>query len=224
MTMSADAHALTNLEVYDTKAGLWHPELGDLVAPDGWELLPAGDAFLTRRVSAGGVYWIVWRPKGRRAAHRRKVGLLAPRGAIDAARAAAADTVSERAKQRDANARQRDRAEAVYREELAAAVFRWLDFASPHSLLATEISVGAVEQAAVVGSGRVGRTRTLPIEERAALAARAFIRHHHTEYDEWLSELDPLAVEMDGAEYRRVKRNAHRAVDLFLDAHRRPAR
>ncbi len=33
------------LEVYDTKTGLWHPELGDLTAPDGWEFLPAGDAF-----------------------------------------------------------------------------------------------------------------------------------------------------------------------------------
>jgi hypothetical protein len=35
--------------VYDTKSGLWHPELGDLDQPDSGDLLPAGDAFLTRQ-------------------------------------------------------------------------------------------------------------------------------------------------------------------------------
>ena len=29
-------------EVYDTKSGLWHPELGELTQPDGWCFLPAG--------------------------------------------------------------------------------------------------------------------------------------------------------------------------------------
>jgi len=218
--MTTHVHALSKLDVYDTKDGLWHPEHGELEPPEEWEFLPAGDAFLTRRVSAGGVYWVVWRPKGR-SEHRRKLGLLAPRTVIEAARAASADTVAERARQREASARQRDRAEAVYREELGAAVFRWLDFAPHHHLLATEIAVGAVEQATEVGSGRIGRTRTLPLEERAALAARAFIRHRHTDYEDRLDELDPIAVELDGAEYRRVKRNAQRAVDVFLEAHRR---
>jgi len=136
-------------------------------------------------------------------------------------RGAAVPRRTPRPRQREVNARQRDRAEAAHREELAAAVFRWLDFAPHHSLLATELCVGAVEQAAVLGSGRAGRVRTLPLEERAELAARAFIRHRHTDYDDRLAELDPLAVEMDGAEYRRVKRNAHRAVEAFLESHRR---
>jgi hypothetical protein len=56
-----------HLEVYDTKSGLWHPELGDLEQPDGWDLLPAGDAFLTRRVKGAGDYWVV-PPEGSRAA------------------------------------------------------------------------------------------------------------------------------------------------------------
>jgi hypothetical protein len=73
-----------HLEVYDTKSGLWHPELGELTQPDGWSFLPAGDAFLTRRVKAAGEYWVLFRPKGRRE-HRRQLGLLAPADAIASA-------------------------------------------------------------------------------------------------------------------------------------------
>ncbi|MDP1794083.1 MAG: hypothetical protein Q8K63_08095 [Acidimicrobiales bacterium] len=40
-----------HLEVYDTESGLWHPELGEFDLPDGWDVLPAGDAFLTRRMT-----------------------------------------------------------------------------------------------------------------------------------------------------------------------------
>jgi len=100
-------------------------------------------------------------------------------------------------------------------------VFRWLDFAPHHSMLATEIAVGAVEQAARLGGGRVGRAGSLPVDQRAELAARAFVRHRYTDYDERLLGVDPLAIEMDGVEYRRVKRDAHRAVEAFLAAHRR---
>jgi hypothetical protein len=57
-----------HLEVYDTKSGLWHPELGDLDQPDGWDVLPAGDAFVTRQVKAAGDYWVLFRPEGSRAA------------------------------------------------------------------------------------------------------------------------------------------------------------
>ena len=45
-----------HLEVYYTKTGIWHPELSELTQPDGWDFLPAGDAFVTRRVKAAGVY------------------------------------------------------------------------------------------------------------------------------------------------------------------------
>ncbi|MGH9064996.1 MAG: DUF2293 domain-containing protein [Acidimicrobiales bacterium] len=40
---------------------------------------------------------------------------------------------------------------------------------------------------AEVGSGRVGRTRTLSVHERAALAARAPIRHRCTYYEDRLA-------------------------------------
>jgi hypothetical protein len=220
--------ARQQLEVYDTKTGLWHPELGDLTRPDGWELLPAGDAFLTRRVKAAGAHWVLFQPKGRRA-HRRLLGLLAPTEAIAAARVAAAATVSKRETQRVAGARQRARSEAVYRAEFEQAVLRWLDFAPEHNAVAHDIAAHAVERAAVVGSGRVGRTKTLSLDDRAALAARAYIRHQHTNYDQRLETLDTAGFDLDpddevsvddAGDYREIKHDAHRAVDEFLERHR----
>jgi hypothetical protein len=99
-----------NLDVYDTKSGLWCPEHGDLELPEGWELLAAGDNFVTRRVNANGVYWTLWRPRGRNRPHRRKIGVLAPSSTIDAARAEAVATAERRAAQRVVNSSARQRA------------------------------------------------------------------------------------------------------------------
>ena len=81
-----------HLEVYDTKSGLWHPELGELHTA---RRLPAGDAFVTRRVKAACIYWVLFRPKGRRE-HRRQLGLLAPADAIASAQIEAGTTASRR--------------------------------------------------------------------------------------------------------------------------------
>jgi hypothetical protein len=224
LEMVDDDPAGLHLEVYDTKAGLWHPELGDLEQPAGWTFLAAGDAFLTRRVKAAGLYWELFRPKGR-GQHRRKLGLLAPVEAIAAARVAATVTASRRETQRESSSRQRDQAEAAYRGEFEAAVLRWLAFAPEHQLIADEIARGAVDRAAVVGSGRVGRTKQLTLEERAALAARAYIRHRHTDYEDRLfslevSELDIDSDNGDVGDYREIKWRAQREVDAFVEQHR----
>ena len=218
--------ARLHLEVYDTKSGLWHPELGDLDQPDGWDLLPAGDAFLTRQVKAAGAYWVLFRPKGR-GQHRHQLGLLAPIESIAAAREAAAVTAARRETQRESSSRQRERAEAAYRAEFEEAVLRWLAFAPQHHVIADEIARGAVDRAAVVGSGRVGRTKQLTLDERAALAARAFIRHRHTDYEDRLFSLELGELDIDSGigtsevgDYREIKRTAHGEVDAFLEQHR----
>src|SRR3954454_9834618 len=46
-----------------------------LTAPDGWVLLPPGDAALTRRVKAAGDHWVVQEKKGRKIFSR---GVWAP--------------------------------------------------------------------------------------------------------------------------------------------------
>jgi hypothetical protein len=209
-----------NLDVYDTDLGLWCPEHGDVELPDGWEYLAPGDTFVTRRVKASGVYWTLWRPRGRHRPHRRKLGVLAPSPTINAARAEAVTTAERRAAQRVVNTAARERAEARYRVELAAAVRAWLDFTPEHAGLATEIAEGVAGHAAVVGSGRVGRTRTLPVEERARLAARAFIRHRFTDYEDRLGDLDVFLAAIDDVDYREVKQDAQARVDQFLADHR----
>ncbi len=227
--MGADDPAELNLDVYDTRDGLWNPEHGALEIPDGWEQLPTGEAFVTRQVKAAGVFWLLWQPRGRNRPHRRSLGLLAPATTISTAQKEAEKTAERRAKQRVAGARQRERGEVRYRDEFAAAVRAWLDFTAEHAALAEEIAVGAAEQAAVVGSGRVGRTATLPLEERAALAARAYIRHRHTDYEQKLAGIDVFEIDLgdlddlddlEYVDYQEIKRAAQRDVDAFLDAHR----
>jgi hypothetical protein len=217
-----DPRALV-LDAYETKQGLWNPEHGELELPVDWEFLPSGDAFVTRRVKAGGVYWNAWRPRGQNRPHRRRLGLFAPAAAISQARAEAESTGQRRARQRVASARARGKAEEAYREEFRAGVLAWLDFAPEHTALAEQIAEATAERAVVVGSGRVGRTKLLPLEERVALAARATIRHRFTDYDDHLVGLDLSDTAIDDFEYRIIKQNSHDDVDDFLDTHRRPA-
>jgi hypothetical protein len=209
------------LDVYDSRqGGIWHPEHGALHEPEGWEFLPTGDAFVTRRVKAAGVYWTLWRPRGRNHPHRRLLGLWAPAAAIAQAQEQAAATADERSGRRAKGAVYRARREEVYRRELAEAIVAFLDFAPEHGDLARSIATEAAERAGQVGSGRVGRTRKLGLEDRAALAARALIRHRYTDYEDRLvtGGLD------DDFFYGAVKADAHNEVDRYLEDHRRSMR
>ena len=162
-----------HLDVYDTRSGLWNPDVGNVEIPEGWELLHSGDAFVTRTVKAGGLWWTLWNPRSPRAEDR-------------------------------------------YRQELQSAITTFLALDDAHAGLAREIAAEASARAAVVGSGRVGRTRKLGVEERAELAARAYIRHRHTSYEDDLID----EVWDDDVLYRQVKRGAQAVVDAFLERHR----
>jgi len=188
--------AALHLDVYESRDAHWNPEHGDLEIPSGWELLPTGDAFVTRTVKAAGSYWMAWLPRTGRRAHRRLVGLWAPESVIAAARERAAETEAVRAVRREASSRQRARSEERYRGELSSAVLAYLSFAPPHMALAETIADEATGQSAEVGSGRVGRTRLLTVEERAALAARAYIRHRLTDYEAALDAATPRRPRM----------------------------
>ncbi len=206
------------LDVYDSReGGVWHPEHRVLQAPAGWELLPSGDAFVTRRVKTAGVYWSLWRPRGRDHPHRRLLGILAPAATVAQAREEAAQTVVERSSRRAQGAAYRARKEDLYRQELAEAIVAFLGFAPEHAGLARSIATEAAQRAVEVGSRRVGRTRTISVGERAALAARALIRHRYTDYEERLL----LEVWDDEFLYRSVKAEAQDAVDRYLEEHRR---
>src|SRR5262245_7577226 len=84
-----------------------------LTVPDGWVLLPPGDAALTRRVKEAGDHWAVQEKRGRKVFSR---GVWAPAATIDRIRAElAAERATERyTKRKEADAQRRDKAQAEY--------------------------------------------------------------------------------------------------------------
>jgi len=215
--VSAEELLDEHLDVYDTRTGLWTPDHGEIELPEGWQLLPSGDAFVSRQVKAAGRYWNAWLPRSRNRRHRRRLGVFAPSEAIEAAQAAAEQTAAKRATARKHGEASRARAEERYQAELEAAIVAYLGFADEHTELAAEIAAEASRRAAAVGSGRVGRTRTISLEQRAELAARAYIRHELTTYEDDLVDRE---VWDDDFLYREVKRSAQAEVDHLLARHR----
>ena len=154
-----------------------------LRAPEGWELLPPGDAALTRRVKAGGTTWTVQEKKGRRTFSK---GVWAPAERIASVRA---DLEAERstesyAKKRQADAKRRERKQCEYVEDFQQAVFSFLNFSSQHAALAERLAKAVASHATPVGSGTVARTKRIPIGERAESAVIAWLRHQTTAYDD----------------------------------------
>jgi hypothetical protein len=153
-----------------------------LTAPEGWILLPPGDAALTRRVKEAGDHWIGQEKKGRKIFSR---GVWAPAPTIDRIRA---ELEAERgtegyAKRKEADARRRDKAQAEYVEDFFGAVVRFLAFHPHYADLAERLARAVTDHATPVGSGTVARTKRIPIERRAEAAVIAWLRHQTTAYD-----------------------------------------
>jgi hypothetical protein len=153
-----------------------------LTAPDGWALLPPGDAALARRVKAADDYWIVQEKKGRKVFSR---GVWAPATTIERIRA---ELEVERAtegyaRRKAADARRRDKAEAEYVEDFFGAVLAFLAFHESHADLADRLARAVTDHATPVGSGTVARTKRIPVERRAEAAVIAWLRHQTTGYD-----------------------------------------
>jgi hypothetical protein len=153
-----------------------------LTVPDGWALLPPGDAALTRRVKEAGDHWVVQEKKGRKDFSR---GVWVPAATIARIKA---DLEAERAtegyaKKQQAGNRRRERAQAAYVEEFHNAVLAFLAFHSRHSDLADRLARAVTDHATPVGSGTVARTQRITVEQRAEAAVIAWLRHQTTGYD-----------------------------------------
>ena len=153
-----------------------------LTAPEGWILLPPGDAALTRRVKAAGDHWVVQEKKGRKVFSR---GVWAPAATIDKIRAEleAERSTEGYAKRKDADARRRDKAQAEYVEDFYGAVVAFLAFHPAHADFAGKLARAVADHATPVGSGTVARTKRIPVEQRAEAAVIAWMRHQTTGYD-----------------------------------------
>ena len=153
-----------------------------LPVPAGWEILPPGDAGLTRRVKAAGEHWLVQEKVGRRIFSR---GVWAPRATIQKIQGELATERSSAAyaRRREADTRRREGQQAEYVEDFQAAVVTFLAFHELHAALALELARAVTAHATPVGSGTVARTQRIPIERRAEAAVIAWMRHQTTGYD-----------------------------------------
>ncbi len=153
-----------------------------LTAPQGWLLLPPGDAALTRRVKEAGDHWIVQEKKGRKVFSR---GVWAPAATIESIRAEleARRSTEGYAKKKEADARRRDKAQAEYIEDFHGAVLTLLAFHPMHSDFADRLARAVTDHSTPVGSGTVARTKRIPVEKRAESAVIAWLRHQTTAYD-----------------------------------------
>ncbi len=184
-----------------------------LTAPEGWALLPPGDAGLTRRVKAAGDHWVVQEKLGRKMFSR---GVWAASATIERIRTEvdAERSTEAYAKRRQAESRRREKAQAEYVEDFQGAVVTILAFHPVHAGLADRLARAVTEHATPVGSGTVARTKRIPVEQRAEAAVIAWMRHRTTGYD-------GMVIPRVKGERREVRRMLARRSQEMLQRYRR---
>lgn len=150
--------------------------------PAGWELLPPGDAGLTRKLKALGPTWTV---KVRRRRRLESRGVWAPAENVAQARRLVAEQRADpaHAKRRAADARRRARAQEAYVAEFEAEVRTFLAFDGRYHDVEAALARAVARHATPVGSGTVARTRRLTVGRRAEAAVIAWLRHRTTGYE-----------------------------------------
>ena len=153
-----------------------------LMPPSHWAFLPAGDAGITRKVTVNGNYWRVQIKKGRRTISK---GIWASAAIIAEAQSAVTSLRSTDAYQKRStyDKQRRQQKQDQYKIEFINAVRTFLNFDKTHKTLEETIARAVTEHAIPVGSGTVARTSMIPINERAARAVIAWMRHKTTAYD-----------------------------------------
>lgn len=153
-----------------------------LYPPDGWEFLAAGDAAITKKVTAKGVFWRVQTQMGRRIISK---GIWAPSATISSARQEVEAIRSTEAYQKKLeSARQRrDKKQAQYEKDFCLEIRTFLAFAPRYQELEKQMAKAITAYAVPVGSGTVARTAMIPVEQRAAKAVIAWMRHQTTAYE-----------------------------------------
>lgn len=184
-----------------------------LSPPDDWELLPPGDAVVTRKVKEAGPSWTVQVRKGRKIFSH---GVWAPSATIQTVLQAVEQqraTPAHQAKlERDRAAR--GRKEEEYMREFANTIYAYLKFARRYSTVAGDLSRAISAHACPVGSGTVARTKRIPIEQRAEAALIAWMRHQSSSYDRM------HIARIKGARREVRQKIAHQS-RLLLGAYRR---
>lgn len=150
--------------------------------PQGWILVPPGDAALTRRIKAAGEHFVVAEKKGRKVFSK---GVWAAAGTVERIRGEleAERSTESFTKRKEADAKRREKVQAEYVEDFTGAVLEYLNFHAAHAELARGLAKAVSEHATPVGSGTVARTKRIPLEKRVEAAVIAWMRHQTTAYD-----------------------------------------
>jgi len=150
--------------------------------PAHWELLPPGDAALSRRIKQDGPSLTVVELRGRKRFSR---GIWAPSDRLGALRAELEREREDPSYRRrlDAGRRRRAAVQEAYAGDFERAVLAFLDFHPSHRDQAERVAALVAAHAVPVGSGTVARTERIPIGQRAAAATLAWLRHQTTGYD-----------------------------------------
>ena len=179
-----------------------------LKPPSDWTFLPAGDAGITRKVTSKGTYWKVEVKKGRRTI---SLGIWAPATTISQAQRDVRQIrlTDEYKKKQTYAAGRREKKQTEYEVDFCLAIECFLDFHSNYKELEKRLAKAVTAHAIPVGSGTVARTQLIPIEERAAHAVIAWMRHQTTTYDK-------LKIARVKGERRAVRRSlAQQSVELL---------
>jgi hypothetical protein len=133
-------------------------------------------------VKAAGDHWVVQERKGRKIFSR---GVWAPVTTIERIQVEleAERSTASFAKRKEADAKRRGKAQAVYVDDFTGAVVTFLSFHPAHADLASRLARAVADHATPVGSGTVARTKRIPVEQRAEAAVIAWMRHQTTGYD-----------------------------------------
>jgi hypothetical protein len=190
---------------------------GELLSvPDGWTLLPPGDAALSRRIKADGPSWTVKEKKGRKEFSH---GIWAPADRIESLQRALGTERADPAYalKLEAGRARRAKAEVTYTEDFTSALRDYLGFHPRYNLLADRLAKLISEHATPVGSGTVARTKRIPIEQRAEAATVAWLRHQTTAYDN-------MHIRREKGARREVRRMLAKESKRLLEGYRQGTR
>ncbi|MBM3979445.1 MAG: DUF2293 domain-containing protein [Planctomycetes bacterium] len=181
--------------------------------PEGWVLVPPGNAALTRRIKDAGAFMAVAEKRGRKVFSR---GVWAPGATVEQIRG---DLGAERAtetyaRRRESDAARREKAQGEYVEDFYGAVVAFLAFHDSFATLGALLARAVTDHATPVGSGTVARTKRIPIAERAEAAVIAWMRHQTTAYD-------AMVIPRGKGKRREVRRMLARRSQELLGRYRR---
>lgn len=184
-----------------------------VTVPYGWAFCPAGDAGLTRKITSKGQFWRVQVKKGRRFISR---GIWAPGEIVEQAREEVKQMRSSEGyrKKLEAGRKSREKKQIQYEKEFLEAVQTFLAFAPCYKELEKKLAQAVTIHAVPVGSGTVARTAMIPLDQRAAKAVIAWMRHKTTAYDS-------LKIPRVKGKRREVRRMLAEVSSRLLQAYRK---